>query len=146
MSTNLDLIVPENERTEDLLRQYYAYRREKREEIRPEYDWPKAEETSGYKVGQEMLDDHFYLTESLPRELLDQISTDELYGSMGRVLERKTLYGDEIGELIEILREAQQGLIEEGLDETKAKIRVEGAPISLCEFALEHGYGLELSE
>ena len=47
---------------------------------------------------------------------------------------------------MEILREAQQGLIEEGLDETKAKIRVEGASISLCEFALEHGYGIELSE
>lgn len=146
MSTSLKLIVPENEQSEDLLRRYHAYKRTKREEIRPGYDWPKAEETTGYKIGQEMLDDYFYLSEPLPRELLDQIDTDELYGLMGRVLERKTLYGDEINQLIEILREAQQGLVKAGVNERKAKIRVEGGPVSLCEFAVEHDYGVELSE
>lgn len=84
--------------------------------------------------------------EQLTTEIRGGIDNAELYRLVGEVNNRNTLHGDEIEELIEMLREAQQELIKDGLDERKAKIRVEGTPVALCEFAVEHDYGLELSE
>lgn len=117
MIASIELIVPEDEQSEEVLRQYYTYRQAKRAKIQPDYEWAAPEETSGFQVGQEMLGDYFYLNESLKRELLDTIDHEKWYNKMGMVLERNTLYGEEIEELIDILREAQQALLGKGIEE-----------------------------
>lgn len=146
MGSDIVLVAPEEEWSEELIRQYIQYRQKKRANIHPEQQWQTAEETPEYQIGREYLPETLLIMEQLTTEIRSGIDNAELYRLMGEVNNRNTLHGDEIEELIEMLREAQQELIKDGLDERKAKIRVEGTPVALCEFAVEHGYGIRLSE
>lgn len=146
MGSDLVLVASEEEWSEELIRQYIQYRQKKRRNIHSEQQWQTAKETPEYQIGKESMPESLFIMEQLTREIRNEIDNAALYRLMGKVNNRNTLHGDEIEELIEMLREAQQKLIKDGLDERKAKIRIEGTPLALCEFAVEHGYGIRLSE
>ena len=146
MGADLKLVVPENEWSKDILQQYYNYRQDKRREIDPERDWPAAKDTLDYQVAVDELDRALLILEQLHRDLREAIDTDDFYALLGNVDERRTIYDDEIEDLIGILRESKKELIRIGDDKRKTEIRIETGPIALCEFALEEGYGVQLSE
>lgn len=146
MGADLELVVSEKNLDERLFREYLEYVQKKEKNIYPNKEYPDVKETYRYKIGIETHDPPFPIMEQLQRDIFTHAGPKNIYGVLGRVNERNILYGEEIEDLIKTLRKAKEKMCQEGETPQKVEMRVEAGPVALCEFALEHGYGVRLSE
>lgn len=149
MGTDLVLVVPENEQNEQTVRAYYEYVLEKKRTIRPEAAEESVEDLSDYQFTQERLNhgDELFISERLfsdVSDIMDWEPVKEMFGldeSWDNSVIRESR---DLKNLIEVLRDAKEQLESEE-PELYWDYNLETQVIALCEFALEHGYGVRLS-
>lgn len=140
---NIVLEVPGEIPKSQLIRAYFAHRITKtRDENRRESTRAAGEELA------ETVSESFVITEDIPSAVIETYGGDpiiQLFESKSGEFE--SIHGDQITELIRILREAGRVTRTEsiGPESWDPLCSMERRVIALCEFALENGYELSLS-
>lgn len=155
MGVDLLLIVPEWEKTDrGVIDNYFSIVLDKEKIMRPEILKDKSFANARYrneldwfeKKGYVLISERVY---SDIRKILDWQEIYELFGGLFES-DKTIIRGDDIKKLIQILKKAEEGLMEnenkDDPDWTDWKYTFETQVISLCEFALENNYGIQLSE
>lgn len=149
MGVSLVLAVEDEDQTEETIRAYYQYALEKERALREdEYDqgvndWYKYEDSRD-RLQEKGL---FHVSEQLFRDVSVEIGWDnleELFDPAETDQDYVITDPEDIVQLVELLRDAKRTLQDEKPD-VNWNLTLELETIALCEFALEHGYGIELS-
>ena len=149
MGSTLNLVIPEHDQREAVIRAYYEYVLEKKQSIRPEVAEESVEDLTGYQFAREQLDNgnRLFVSERLFSDVSDVMDWNPVRQMFGLddswdnciIWEPQDIKG-----LIKALRGAKEQL-ESQQPELYWNCNLETQAIALCEFALEHGYGIELS-
>lgn len=150
MGSILDLIVPEQDQEEAVIRAYYEYVLKKKQTIRPDLGCDQVEDFVGYQQATRRLEEGelFFVYETLSNRIFSAIDGP----AFRAVFDLEGGYDNpviddpaDIETLIDILRDAKAELIENPPADADWELSLETQSIALCEFALKHGYGIELS-
>lgn len=149
MGTYLELVLPEEQQTNEwVVDRYYDYVESKEREYFPEQ--PQEELRANYQreLKRENLEEcgEVYLYEQITSGMIygSELHLRDLFPSYYEPIEGdRTIYGEEIRQLISRLRKVKEQLKQEQ-GETHWEETFELQTIALCEFALENDYGIEL--
>jgi hypothetical protein len=159
MGRNLTLIVPEAAQTDQTIRQYYRCLLQKAEQYtHPEIDYSRHLE-SGRERALERYDteDRFKLQMNMPREFRHSSAYERLRAlseTDERDYQLRLVEGEELKQMISIFREIKSDVKEaqrrgelprDSYTSDHWEVEIELGQIAMCEFALEHGYGVKLT-
>lgn len=147
MGFAISLAVPEEDRTVETLKEYCEKKRGRRGEIKPNEDWEPVEEMSDFVVGVSMLEEtgKLIINEEVPRKAVEAIGGERLYElfQSDNSHEYATIYNQDIKKLRELLIGSEELLRETSNVSFNPKLVLRAGPVVLCDFALEHGYGID---
>lgn len=144
MGTSIQLIVPEKDWDEELVKEYFTHIIDKEESIKSGRSSPNIEEMPEYQIVKSYLPESLLITEQLQKDVIEAMDSELMYELFNGGYNGTVIYDDKIREFLKILRDAEEGLINDGNCKEKIKFRIETGPVALCEFALEKNYGIEL--
>lgn len=155
MGVDLLLIVSEGKKTDrEVIDDYFSFVFNKGKKVRPDIPKEKSFTNARYrneldwfeKKGYVLISERVY---SDVRKVLDWQEIYELFDGLFES-DKTIIYGDDIKKLIQMLKKAEEELIENenkgDPDWTDWKYTFETQVIALCEFALENNFGIQLSE
>lgn len=145
MGFAISLVVPEEGRTVETLKEYCEKKREMRTEIKPDENWEPVEEMSDFIVGNSMLEEtgKLIINEEVPRKAIEVIGGEQLYElfKSDSSHEYVIIYDQDIKNLRGLLTDAEELLQETPDVFFDPKLVLRAGPVVLCDFALEHGFG-----
>lgn len=158
MGTTLHLIVDPEDRDSAVIEEYYDYVVEKYERLDTDdtmkVEWINDRRTRHVNLFEN--EDNFTIFEYVPRGSGVNDAANKLFKMMHLMYEQAdpdTAHGEEtIAELVDVLQDIKEelketseesGTSEYTPDDREAQFETE--PIAICEFALENGYGIEVS-
>lgn len=143
------MVGPDEDQCEAVIRSYYEYAIEKERALRGEEYDQKVEDWYKYQTSIEALreKDLFYVSEQLFRDVSTAMGWDEVRAlfDLDENIRNPTITDPkDIERLVKLMRNAKRTLQDEKPD-VNWELTLEPQAIALCEFALEHGYEVELS-
>lgn len=149
MGTYLELVLPEEQRTNELIiDKYYNRVASKERELFPERAEENLKANYQRKISRQNLkeDGIVFLYEPMSLNKINEQNIDldlDIFGQATPTCSDRIIYGEDIEQFINHLQETKNQLKNQG-DKIRWEVTFELQLISLCEFALENGYGVEL--
>lgn len=149
MGTQFVLVVKDENQTEAVVRAYFQHYLDKERAIRGKESNQEVEDYWLYQNTRDRLleEGKFYISEPLYSDVADAMGWDDVRDlfDLEKSIRNPTISDSEdVEQLIDLLRDAKEPLQSEQPD-VNWELTLELQAIALCEFALEHGYGIKLS-